>query len=83
MQSSGSPDLKHHPRYKRFTQSHGSRAVELDALPPDVLAAVISQAIEARMDMQAWQAAVEQERQEAEIAQTLLHDMVRRLSESQ
>jgi hypothetical protein len=29
-------------RYREFTETHGDRAVELDALPPDALAAVIT-----------------------------------------
>jgi hypothetical protein len=70
------------PRYERFNESHGDMAVELDALPPDTLATVITQAIEQHMDMTSWQAVLEQEHQEAEEAATLLQEMVRRLQES-
>ena len=52
-------------RYRRFVAEHGDRAVELDALPPDVLRSLIRQAIEAEItDPDAWQEQIDQEAEE-------------------
>ena len=52
------------PNYKKFVARHGTRAVELDAMPGDVLADALERAIESVLDTHAFNAEVEQERQE-------------------
>ncbi len=52
------------PNYKRFVAKHGTRAVELDAMPSDVFARVLTDAIESFLDVEAFNHEVEQQRQE-------------------
>lgn len=57
------------PNFKKFVERHGGRAVELDAMPGDVLARELKRAIEGVLDVDAFNAEVEQEKQEqAEVA---------------
>ncbi|MBA7679421.1 hypothetical protein ES703_87713 [subsurface metagenome] len=55
------------PRYDRFAASYGSQAVELDALPPDELDRIVTEAIENLIDRPQWNedyATTETEKQE-------------------
>jgi hypothetical protein len=58
------PDFakKSDTRHKKFVEKYGNVAVELDALPSDILQSRLRQEIEKRMDL----AALEQIRQEQE-----------------
>lgn len=48
-------------RARNFIQAHGDMAVELDALPPDILTQKIKNSIEAKLDMTIFDQAIEQE----------------------
>lgn len=51
-------------RTRRFLAEHGNGTVELDALPPSALTALIEEAISARIDFEAWNHEAEIERRE-------------------
>lgn len=53
-------------RYQKFVDTHGSYAVELDALPPDILEKKIQTAIESEIDMSIFLKQQEIEAQEGE-----------------
>ena len=53
------------PNYKRFAAKHGTRAVELDAMPGPLLAEALQDAIESVLDVDAFNHEVEQEKQES------------------
>ena len=55
--------------YKRFVTKHGTRAVELDAMPSDVFARVLTDAIERFLDVEAFNHEGDQQKREhAELA---------------
>ena len=55
--------------YKRFVTEHGTRAVELDAMPSDVFARVLTDAIERFLDVEAFNHEGDQQKREhAELA---------------
>ena len=57
------------PNYRRFVAKHGTRAVELDAMPSDVFAQVLTDAIESFLDVEAFNHEADQQKQEhAELA---------------
>lgn len=60
------PVKREDPRCKSFIQEHGGSAVELDALPPSVLRALVKDAIEAHLDMIAFRRDLALERREKE-----------------
>jgi hypothetical protein len=45
----------------RWRERYGDRTAQLEALPPDVLADIVREAVEARMDLDVWRACVEME----------------------
>jgi hypothetical protein len=53
------------PNYKRFVAKHGTRAVELDAMPSELLEQVVRDAIHSVLDVDAFNAEVEMEKQES------------------
>lgn len=52
------------PNFKRFVDKYGTRAVELDAMPGDVLEKALRDTIESVIDVDAFNLEVEEERQE-------------------
>lgn len=48
------PAKEHYSRFAGFAREHGTDAVELDALPPDVLRDRVRTTIEKHIDMRAW-----------------------------
>jgi len=52
------------PNFKRFVAKHGTRAVELDAMPGDVLEKALRDTIESVIDVDAFNLEVEEEHQE-------------------
>jgi hypothetical protein len=58
-------------RRKRFVETHGDRAVELDALPVEVLQELIETAIAERMDLEALAATRERESRERDLLRQL------------
>lgn len=60
------------PRYKWFLQNYGRRCWELDALSPVVLRERVEAEILARLDMEAWNHAVEVEAAETESMSSIL-----------
>lgn len=52
------------PNYRKFVERHGTRAVELDAMPGPVLAEALQRAIESVLDVAAFNYEVEQEKQD-------------------
>ena len=60
------PTKKGDPRATKFVATHGNECVELDALEPPVLQRLISQAIEAEIDAEAWDATVQRVNREKE-----------------
>ncbi|GAI99335.1 unnamed protein product, partial [marine sediment metagenome] len=73
------PAKKSDPRYERFAQSFGDQVVELDAIPPDELERIVSTAIEALIDQDAWQAEEAKARQEREEAQRRIEELLDQL----
>ncbi len=67
------------PRYDRFNASYGDNAVELDALPPDQLENIVRGAIESLIDFTAWNAEIEEARQEREGIQHQLDQLLKNL----
>lgn len=59
-------------RRAAFVEKHGDIAVELDALPMDLLQRRIRQEVESRLDMDALQRTREQERRDRESIERLL-----------
>jgi len=55
------PAKKTDSRFNAFAAKYGSEVVELDALPPDVLETIVSNAINAVIDDQAWNESAAQE----------------------
>ena len=53
-------------RYKKFIDKHGTYAVELDALPPNILEQKIKTAIESEIDIDLFNSQIEIENQEVE-----------------
>lgn len=53
--------------YKRFVEKHGTRAVELDAMPSDVFAQALKDAIESFLDVEAFNHEADQQRQEHQL----------------
>lgn len=53
------PTKKTDSRYREFTAKYGEGSAELDALPPDVLAEMVQSAIEAHIDVPAWNTEME------------------------
>lgn len=51
--------------YEKFVAKHGTRVVELDAMPGPVLASALEQAIESVLDTEAFNAEVEQEKEDS------------------
>lgn len=60
------PAKPHDTRYKAFVREYGTEAVELDALPPDVLRMRVRQEIEDHINMPAWKKLQEIEELERE-----------------
>lgn len=52
------------PRHRWFTENHGQRCVELDAMPPPDLRARVRKAILAHIDGEAWEQSLEIEQEE-------------------
>ncbi len=52
------------PNFKRFEAKHGTRAVELEALPDDLFAKLLKDAIHSVLDVDAFNFEVEKEREE-------------------
>jgi hypothetical protein len=56
-------------RYRWFTENHGDRCIEVDAMPPPELRVRVRKAIPAHIDGDAWERSLEIEQEElAEIA---------------
>lgn len=53
-------------RYQRYKAKHGTRTIELDALPPDELRRRIRECVERHVDAEAWERAARSERVERE-----------------
>jgi hypothetical protein len=62
-------DKSNDTRYRWFTENHGDRCIEFDAMPPPELRARVRKAILAHIDGDAWERSLEIEQEEfAEIA---------------
>ncbi len=73
------PAKKSDPRYDRFAQSYGDEVVELDALPPDELDRIITEAIEELIDEDAWNTEIKKAKQEREEAQRRIEELLDQL----
>ena len=58
-------------RVKRYVAQYGDRCWELDALPPDVLRAMVRSSIEECIDVNVWNVQIEEEKPEYERVQKL------------
>jgi len=66
------PAKRQDTRAAAFIAKHGDLSVELDALPPNVLQALVRDSIEALMDASAFRAEADTERTEREQLRALL-----------
>jgi hypothetical protein len=60
------PSKKSDSRHHRFVEEYGNASVELDALPPDVLEALVTNAIASLIDVTAWNTHMQEVREEQE-----------------
>lgn len=65
------------PRYKKYVDEYGEIAVELDALHPADLERLVGEAIEERMDMEAFQEQKEIEEQDDEVLNQLREEVIK------
>lgn len=70
------PAKRADPRYAWFADTRGDKATELDALPPETLRDILIEAIESRIDREAW----ERTRARVKRRREALRDTVERLS---
>jgi hypothetical protein len=68
-------------RYKRFADQYGTRAVELEALPPETLQEFLKDAVDSVMDVEAFNAELDAEKQDAAFLQDTRCVFKRKLSE--
>ena len=74
------PAKKSSTRFKSFVGETGSEHTwELEALPPEYLQNQLRSAIESNMDMDLYQAAIEQEREEASELKRIRNELIRNL----
>jgi len=66
------PAKKTDPNTSRFIKQHGDNVVELDALPPDELIALVQESIEQHIDMDIWNESASIEAQETEELQEFI-----------
>jgi hypothetical protein len=69
------------PRYKQYAAKYGTVAVELDALHPAALEAMIKEAIEAEVDMAKFESQMEQEKEDQLIMDSIRDDVVKVVEE--
>ncbi|MBA7643837.1 hypothetical protein ES703_51571 [subsurface metagenome] len=67
------------PRYDRFAASYGEECVELDALPPDQLDSIVTDAIEGLIDQDAWDSQKEEIEEEREKVQQRIDKLAQSL----
>lgn len=73
------PAKKADPRFKAFAESHGNKAVELDALPPEELEKIIVREIESYIDAKTWNKEIERAEGEQKKVKTALRELARKL----
>ena len=74
----GRPDKKDDQNAATFIARYGTRAVELDALPPDVLQGLVMEAIESNIDMDLFNQEREIEEQERKTLEKLRKKIIKR-----
>ena len=74
------PAKKSDPRFKAFAESHGDRAVELDALPPDELEKIIVKEIQNHIDAKTWNKDLEKIKKEKKKVKRLIQRLVEKLN---
>lgn len=74
------PAKKADPRFKSFAESYGDKVVELDALPPEELEKIIVQEIKSYIDVNTWNKEVQREKQEGKKVETMLKELMKKLS---
>jgi hypothetical protein len=62
-------------RYERFTARHGNDVYELEAIPPSQLQAILRNAIDEVLDVEAFNAEVEQEKKDAALLGVVRHQV--------
>ena len=76
------PAKKSDPRFKNFVRSHGDRAVELDALPPEELEKIIAKEIKSYIDSEIWNKELEIIEKQKKKAKKIIEELAKRLEES-
>ncbi len=77
------PAKRSDSRAEGFIARFGEFSYEADALPPDVLAAVVNDAIEAQIDPDLWAEVIEQEEVDKELLKDARDEVMRRRDEEE
>lgn len=67
------PAKRSDPRAKGFIEEHGTSSWEVDALRPEVLNTILTEAIEARIDVRLYNAILQTEEQDRDKLQTIIN----------